>query len=321
MNAIINVFSLIGTALITICLFALCIFFSALKFERNAHNLLRKDALNSVSSQRQKGKTIRKVLVDLADIACKNRIVSIIQKKVKSVSIALRLAKNIDETTYEKLAQKFQVDSHVVHTFEGLFPFAAAFLLGMVLEVVTHTIGGIYIGLLTGLFLGAIVCNKTLEHCEKHYRTLFESEVPSMMSMIILAIQAGASFDMAFNAYGTRCVGLLAQEAQQTYALYISQVMTRNDALDQMAQKVDVDIFYRFVATVKRALYLGSPLSLALEHQLSDVRVFRTEKIKEEIAKKPIQILLPLGLFILPSMLILLLGPVLMEVMQGISMG
>lgn len=160
-----------------------------------------------------------------------------------------------------------------------------------------------------------------LDMRRKQQRLRFEREVPQMLSMIALTVQAGASFDNALKAYASRFQGLLAQRSQRALELYSSKVCSRNDALDQLSKEVDSELFYRFISTVKRALYLGSPLSVAVESQLHDIRAFREEKIREEIAKKPVQILIPLGIFILPGMLILLLGPILMEVMRGIHLG
>lgn len=170
------------------------------------------------------------------------------------------------------------------------------------------------------LFFAPTVANSILGRMKNRKRTEYERALPEMLSVIVLSVQAGATFDTAFEAYASRFSSSLAREAKSAYELYISQVTSRGEALDTLAREVDSEPFYHFVATVKRALYLGSPLGIALENQLRDMREYREERIKEEIAKKPVQILLPLGVFILPGMLILLLGPILMEVMQGISM-
>lgn len=160
-----------------------------------------------------------------------------------------------------------------------------------------------------------------LERRKQQQRVRFEREIPQMLSMIALIVQAGASFDTALQEYATRFQGPLARHSQQAIDLYMSKVCSRSEALDELSKKVDAELFYRFISTVKRALYLGSPLSVAIESQLHDIRAFREEFIREEISKKPIQILIPLGIFILPGMLILLLGPILMEVMRGIHAG
>lgn len=290
-------------------------------FVHKARNRKRTRALNNEILLPKKSQPSVHIFASFFHALSKSRTANALKVHLNSLLETIHFVSKVNDTVYARIGSKFHVSRQVISDFEVGLPVVTSFCCGLCFGIAFQSVKPIFFGLLVGYLLGLFLCNRAIIFWGQQYRRQFEKEIPSMMSMTILAIQAGASFDTAFNAYGSRFSGSLAHEAQKTYALYISQVLTRNEALDQMAQKVDVDIFYRFVATVKRALYLGSPLALALEHQLTDVRTYRTEKIKEEIAKKPIQILLPLGLFILPAMLILLLGPVLMEVMQGISMG
>ena len=219
----------------------------------------------------------------------------------------------------------FELEGHGFNEQEqkcisGLFSAACALCVGVLVQVATRNTALTCLAAAISIWLIPSWFGGRSQRLALQKRNEYERALPEMLSVIVLAVQAGATFDTAFEAYVTRFTSALAQQSKEAYELYISQVVSRNDALDGLAREVDSELFYHFVATVKRALYLGSPLGIALENQLRDIREYREEKIKEEIAKKPVQILLPLGVFILPGMLILLLGPILMEVMQGISM-
>lgn len=321
MNAALSKITLYISAIVALFLLALSVSFLVMVLGANARTLKQKNALKRPSPHAKTSRaSIEKILATASSLLA-NKFIRSFMNGTRSILVSLKLVKNVDADVYAKLARKLQVSKSAVYDAELSLSMVSSILMAAFLGISAHSLMNALAGFCVGLVCGAVLSNKFLMHWERIERRQYERDIPSMMSMIILAVQAGASFDTAFNAYATRFSGPLAQEASRAYSLYISQVQTRNDALDQMAHNIDIDIFYRFVSTVKRALYLGSPLALALEHQLADVRAFRSEKAKEEIAKKPIQILLPLGLFILPAMLILLLGPVLMEVMQGIRMG
>lgn len=153
----------------------------------------------------------------------------------------------------------------------------------------------------------------------KSRRKRFEHEIPRMLSMLVLAIQAGSSLDAALTSYTESFTTPLSGVLSHMQESYQSGVMSRDAAFEQASEELDSPLFDRFSITMRRALRLGTPLSGALAQQMDDIAAYRKERIEEEIAKKPIQLLIPLGLFILPAMLILLLGPVLMEVLAGLT--
>ncbi|MBK5211409.1 MAG: type II secretion system F family protein [Coriobacteriia bacterium] len=242
------------------------------------------------------------------------------------VEVLARVREGLQTETLQKVKE-----SRVLHSYMDPLSFrqyntlvsASSAGFGVVIGVCGLVLGSFYsicfcVG---GMFLFSQLVDRALLRLADKKRETYERDLAGMMNMIVLGVEAGATFDTAFGSYVDSFDAPLALASRKTYRSYISGVRSRSDALDELAKEIDSEIFFRFIATIKRALYLGSPLSLALDDQLSDIRAYRKEKVEEEIAKKPVKILLPLGVCILPAMLILLLGPILMEVMQGINMG
>lgn len=153
------------------------------------------------------------------------------------------------------------------------------------------------------------------------HRRKCEYQLPDMLSLLVLVVRAGSTLDAALGRYASSFDTELASEVRKLHEAYVSGISTRAQALEDFARSVDSEPVYRFVASVKRSMLSGGSLVEVLEVQLYDMRAFKRECINEEIAKKPVKMLIPLGLFILPAMLILLLGPVLMEVMGGMQSG
>ena len=49
----------------------------------------------------------------------------------------------------------------------------------------------------------------------------------------------------------------------------------------------------------------------------SEARAVRKAKLEEKVAKAPVKMLLPVGTLILPAMLILIMGPIMLDLMEG----
>jgi tight adherence protein C len=72
-----------------------------------------------------------------------------------------------------------------------------------------------------------------------------------------------------------------------------------------------VDALARFATVVGESLAFGSPLALALEAQARAIRDEQRAQVEEEIEKAPVKMLVPLGVLVVPAMLLAILGPLL----------
>ena len=66
-----------------------------------------------------------------------------------------------------------------------------------------------------------------------------------------------------------------------------------------------------------RSLHFGTSLAESLESAAQEARGDYKAKREEQVAKAPVKMMLPTGTLILPAMLLLVLGPVLLELMEG----
>ena len=93
--------------------------------------------------------------------------------------------------------------------------------------------------------------------------------------------------------------------------------MTREEALRQVADSYDSPVMNRVIEDTIRSLRFGSSLADNLELVAEEVRAEYRSRKEEQVAKAPVKMMLPTGTLILPAMLILVLGPVLLELMKG----
>ena len=90
------------------------------------------------------------------------------------------------------------------------------------------------------------------------------------------------------------------------------------DALKALAASYDSPLFTRTVSSIVRSLRFGTALGECLEQAAAQARAERRARVEERVAKAPVKMMVPTGTLILPAMLIMVLGPVLLELMGGI---
>ena len=84
-----------------------------------------------------------------------------------------------------------------------------------------------------------------------------------------------------------------------------------------LAQGYDNPLFSRTVSAIIRSLRFGTSLGEMLEQSAEQARAARKAQVEERVAKAPVKMMIPTGTLILPAMLLLVLGPVLLELMEG----
>ena len=84
-----------------------------------------------------------------------------------------------------------------------------------------------------------------------------------------------------------------------------------------LARAYDSALFERVAESIIRSLRFGTSLAETLSILSAEARSIRKSKIEERVAKAPVKMLVPVGALILPAMLILIMGPVLLDLMEG----
>lgn len=132
--------------------------------------------------------------------------------------------------------------------------------------------------------------------------------LPSALDLITVCMEAGLSFDSGLAKVVEKTRGTLADEfARVLYEMQVGKA--RRDALKEMAQRVDTRDVSSFVAAIVQADQMGMALGPVMRAQADDVRLRRRQAAEEQAMKAPIKMLFPLIFCILPSMILVVLGP------------
>jgi len=136
-------------------------------------------------------------------------------------------------------------------------------------------------------------------------------DLPQLMDVVSLGLMSGLSFDASLELYCDRYETPTAHLFLEALTSWRLGVCTREEALEEMADQMNVGALRRFSAVVTQALHFGSPLALSLERQSHAIREEQRSEVEEEIERVPVRMLIPLGTLIVPAMLLAILGPLL----------
>lgn len=142
-------------------------------------------------------------------------------------------------------------------------------------------------------------------------------DLPAVIDLMSLCVGAGLNFMLAMDRVikeFKKCP--LTGELATTWH-EIQMGRSRQEALKSLAARVGVAEISSFVRTLNQADRMGSPIGEALKILSDEVRTRRFLLGEELALKAPIKLLFPLLIFILPVVLIIVVGPVLLQFMTS----
>ena len=192
------------------------------------------------------------------------------------------------------------------------FGAGAGFLLGVLLSWEL----GVLLAL-AGAALGYSAPVWALRRMEQRRALELERGLPEMLEVVALGLRSGLSFDRSLRLYGEHFPSSFAQACASAQSSWSLGLRTREEALRDLSRSYRSDQLERTVERIVRSLRFGSTLAPDLEAAASEARARHRAQVEERVAKAPVKMMVPTGALILPAMLILVLGPVLLELMQG----
>jgi tight adherence protein C len=140
--------------------------------------------------------------------------------------------------------------------------------------------------------------------------------LPEAIDLLVIVMQAGLDFQVALKQYLDRAPdGALKDE----FALVQAEMnlgQSRADALRHLKQRVSEPNLQETVRTILQGLELGASLTPILRMQAQVLRAKRSLEAEKRAAVAPLKLMLPLFLFIFPTIFIALLGPVVLTILK-----
>ncbi len=162
-----------------------------------------------------------------------------------------------------------------------------------------------------GFVLPGYILGKMLTARQK---TILNS-LPDVIDLITVSVEAGLGFDGALMKVVDKKPGPLAAEFDKVLQ-EIKVGRQKKDALRDMSQRIDIQDFTAFVGAIIQADQFGVGIANVLRIQSEQMRLRRKQRAQERAMKVPVKMLIPMVVFIFPTMFIVLLGPVVIKLIE-----
>lgn len=133
-------------------------------------------------------------------------------------------------------------------------------------------------------------------------------DLADTIDQLTVMVRAGLGIDAAMARAASMSSGPMSEELNRVIQ-DMRFGISRNVALNNMAERVDVPELKSFVAALSHAERMGAPISQTLTAQSEELRDRRRKFAEEQAMKLPVKIIFPTVLCILPVLLIVVLAP------------
>ncbi len=157
--------------------------------------------------------------------------------------------------------------------------------------------------------LGGLVPSWWLRHRIKARREQVTNDLPDLLDLMTISVAAGLGLEQAMQVSCARFESPVCHELRLTLR-EMELGLSRQDALENMKLRTDIDDLVTFAVVLAQADALGLPIGRVLQAQADEMRDKRRQRAREKAAKVPVKILFPLALCFLPAIMIVVLGPI-----------
>lgn len=163
-----------------------------------------------------------------------------------------------------------------------------------------------------GYYVPNVVLNRLIM---RRQREIFEA-FPDAIDLMIVCVEAGLGLDMAISkaAEEIRLRSTELADELDMISLELRVGASRERALRNFAIRTGLEEVSAFVTMLLQADRFGTSLAESLRVHADSLRTRRRQRAEEAAAKIPLKLLFPLIFFIFPSLLLVLMGPAMIQI-------
>jgi tight adherence protein C len=225
--------------------------------------------------------------------------------QIERIRGALDRAGNPPGWTVDRVASGKVLGVVAGFAFSVLFCLMVGFSLAITIVVVAGAT-------IFGFFAPNIYLHNTADKRD----TLMQKGLADALDLLTISVEAGLGFDAALQQVARNTDGPLAAEFSRV--LQEMQIgRGRSDAMRALGERTSLPDIRSFVGAMVQADSFGIPVAQVLRVQSTEIRVKRRQRAEEKAAQVPVKIMIPVILFILPCLLIVVMGPAVISVMDS----
>jgi tight adherence protein C len=154
-------------------------------------------------------------------------------------------------------------------------------------------------------------------HVQRKRSPQIAAALPEAIDLLVVVMQAGLDFQVALSQYLERAPEGPLREELSLVQTEIRTGVSRVDALRRLRDRVQEPSLRETARTIIQGIELGSSLTPILKAQAQALRRRRSTLAEKRAAVAPLKLMVPLFVFIFPTIFVVLFGPVVLMAMQG----
>jgi tight adherence protein C len=152
-------------------------------------------------------------------------------------------------------------------------------------------------------------------------QTSIQKSLPDFLDLLVISVEAGLGLDVAIqklaNLKSVRTSEYLRDELKH-YIKDISLGKPRKDALLDMGERTGLEEFLVIINALVQAYEMGTGVAFTLRVQSETLRNKRMQRAEEKANKIPVKMVLPIYIFLFPTIFLAIFGPIVMIAMDAI---
>jgi tight adherence protein C len=165
-----------------------------------------------------------------------------------------------------------------------------------------------------GFFIPRFLLKRKLQERQRRLRL----GLPDALDLTVICVEAGLSLDQAMMRVGE---DLRTAHPELSGEFHLFDLETRAgkprvEALRNLAERTGVDDIRALVGTLIQTDRFGTSVAQALRVHSDSLRTERRQRAEEQAAKTTVKMIIPLVLFVMPSLIFVTVGPAVIQLLH-----
>ena len=177
--------------------------------------------------------------------------------------------------------------------------------------------------ILAAAAMGWLAPNVVLNHWAKKRKKAIKKGLPNALDMLVICVESGLGLDQALMQVSKE-LEIAHPEITDELAVMNLELRAgkrRSEALHNFGERSDVDEAKRMVSVLIQADRFGTSISQTLRNFSDYMRVQMRQEVEEKAAKIGVKLVFPIFFFILPSLFVVTVGPIVVKVVRDFLPG
>jgi tight adherence protein C len=165
-----------------------------------------------------------------------------------------------------------------------------------------------------GFFIPRFLLKKKLKERQRRIRL----GLPDGLDLTVICVEAGLALDQAMMRVG-QDLSHAHPELSAEFHLFDLEIRAgkpRVEALRNLAERTGVDDIRSLVGTLIQTDRFGTSVAQALRVHSDSLRTERRQRAEEQAAKTTVKMIIPLVLFVMPSLIFVTVGPAVIQLLH-----